>query len=703
MNDIVGLDFETYSAVDIKVHGADRYVNDPTFKVLMAGLAYPPGSGYPDRIVDFTSQPNPIETLSSFLAGKKIVAHNAFFEGLVLKALNIDVPWARLIDSAAVGRAYGAGSRLAVAAPQLLNMQKMDEGLELIKLFSIPSKQQREDGELHFDKSLPTKYPNQWQTFKDYCLRDAVLGLRIYDEVTSQGFFSTNEEIFCATTLEMNHRGWPVDVASVEEMYSRYRENIASLEEDFRTEWDARDLNINSHQQLTAWCRERGIRAKSFDKKSVERMLKAIKKKLDQSDAGAITLDQEVYVNYCAVTALFELKQAVGGSSLKKLPVILDTVGHDKRLRDQYTHIGAALTWRTSGRSVQMQNLKRLSSELKDIQTLQDPFLHWTNEDMADNMRQLFTSSDMSGALLVGDFSSIESRALAWQAGADWKLNAYRQGQDLYKVLASTIYGVPYQSVTKEQRQFGKVGELSCGYNAGGPAVRDFASGMGVELTEGEASDLVFQWRNANPEIVRYWARLDQALHAALAGPAQAVPLKVEGSVELFTIEAPNTLKNQLGDPRAQSLVITVYYADGKSFSRIFHGIRKTGNVITYYRAAETKNGQLWKRTFTDPKTKKEREYTLYGGKLAGIITQSLCREIFFWTLRAVDYWARWQKGLEVIGQFHDEIVVDWQPSQGAVPLSSAINGMRSMMNSAHGLTAFPMATEVQYAYRYIK
>ena len=54
--------------------------------------------------------------------------------------------------------------------------------------------------------------------------------------------------------------------------------------------------------------------------------------------------------------------------------------------------------------------------------------------------------------------------------------------------------------MTKEQRQTGKVGELSCGYGAGGGAVKDFAAKMGVEMVEAEANKLVIDWRDSEPE-----------------------------------------------------------------------------------------------------------------------------------------------------------------------------------------------------------
>src|SRR4029078_1299302 len=115
-----------------------------------------------------------------------------------------------------------------------------------------------------------------------------------------------------------------------------------------------------------------------------------------------------------------------------------------------------------------------------------------------------------------GDFASVESRGLAWQAGEEWKLHAYFKGHDLDKVQAGRLFGVEPADVTKEQRQIGKVGELACGYGAGPAAVKEFAAKMGVELSEGESTKLVKDGRDANPKIVDYWYDLDKVMHWAL-------------------------------------------------------------------------------------------------------------------------------------------------------------------------------------------
>ena len=124
------------------------------------------------------------------------------------------------------------------------------------------------------------------------------------------------------------------------------------------------------------------------------------------------------------------------------------------------------------------------------MELLDDPANEIDNGTLAENLRQVFWSEDPQGALIVGDFSSVESRGLAWVAGADWKTEAYRAGKDLYKVQAASIFHKPYEAITKDERQTGKVGELSCGYGAGAGSVLRFAAKMGIEMTDTESGGL---------------------------------------------------------------------------------------------------------------------------------------------------------------------------------------------------------------------
>lgn len=65
-------------------------------------------------------------------------------------------------------------------------------------------------------------------------------------------------------------------------------------------------------------------------------------------------------------------------------------------------------------------------------------------------------------SLVIVDSASIEARVLAWFAGQDDLVQAYRDKKDAYKKMASAIYNVPENEVTKDQRNVGKAAVLGC-------------------------------------------------------------------------------------------------------------------------------------------------------------------------------------------------------------------------------------------------
>lgn len=712
MVNAIGLDFETYCDVNLPKHGSDRYFSSPNFKVLLASVA----TAGDTECLDFVCQTQALESLENMLDNDcAIVAHNVDFERHCLERLGIDVDPSRFVDSAMIARAAGASSSLESAAPQLLNTDKMAAGQDLIKLFSIPGKYQPE-GSMVFDDRIVDDNPMEWALFKSYCNLDAELSRGIWQE---WGRVITVEEFaYQELTSKMNQVGWHVDMPLVQEMQKVFNQNTMQQLTTFQAEFDSEEartffnpvtdlievkepLNFNSPIQLKKWCADRGVKATSFDESHVIKLLVALGKKLGTLKPGA-----PMRQGYEAVRQMLLAKQALGGSSLKKLQTIIDLTNSDDILRNQYKHAGAGQTLRTSGQGVQMQNLKRLGSDIRDMSTVfTDPNM-WSNEDLANNLRQVFTSRHEQGELIVGDFSSVESRGLAYLAGAEWKLEAFRAGKDMYKVLAEKIFSISYNAITKSQRSTGKVGELSCGYGAGAGAVHSFAQGMGVNMSEQEAGVLVQDWRRTNPEVVALWDTLhNMLLNAVRTGNMQQHELPNDNlTLIIVSTPSPASLQKQVGsDATVRTLHILVKQGSRVVMRRIFHGCYMRGRNIGYFKPTSRKTGDLWANHTTDQKTKQIKFYSVYGGKLAGILTQSFCREIFFRVLKDVAAWVDAHPNMLLVGQFHDEIVLDWWPMEGGISLVDARDVLTMLMSQPGSFKKFPLAAEVHSDYRYIK
>ena len=696
---VVGLDFETYCELDINEVGLHKYINHPSFRPLTASVVYRDNGQVTEEVFDFVIYPEAhlpefaTVIISMVDSDSILAAHNAGFERAVLERMGLPVPI--VSDTAVISRGWGGSSKLEFAAKQFLGMNKLESGHHLIKKFCRgPQPPKKEHVQADQD----------WAEFRKYNRRDARLSFELHHQY---GYlFFRNEVSNEFVTSRMNKTGWHVDMKMVKEMQTRYLVNKDEMVSKFRKDYGVPNFNFNSLKDMKEWCNSRGVKATSFAEDKVNDLVRKVGDKVQQfEDSAANNIPQpyspQKFVDYCEVLEMLKVKQALGGSSLTKLVKIMELTSEDNKLRHQYMHVGAGQTFRTSGTGVQMQNLKRMHGRT-DVDTLFDSEEHWTNDQMASNIRQVFVADSPESRLIVGDFSSVESRGLAYLADEQWKLDEYRRGKDMYKVLADRQYHVGYDNITKDQRTFGKVGELSCGYGAGAGAVQSFAKGMGVILSDYEATEVVNSWRTLNPKIVKFWGVLDEALHAFVNGNMVSVPLAGGKFFLEFALRStPPSLEAQ--HPGARTLVLIMRAPRGDTImSRVIQGLYLRGRDVCYYKAGETIGGQPWKAFYMDPKTKERKFYKIYGGKLAGILTQSFCRELFFESLRKISHVAD-QMGVTVIGQFHDEIVINWNPSLANQTLSETMARIELAMTSSEMSPDFPLAAEIKYDYRYTK
>ena len=200
--------------------------------------------------------------------------------------------------------------------------------------------------------------------------------------------------------------------------------------------------------------------------------------------------------------------------------------------------------------------------------------------------------------------------------------------------------------------------------------------------------------------IVDLWERLGTALYEAVQSNTQQTVLAAHGiSIKFAPARTPGSLLDQ--DPTAQSFHMNVWKGGSLIMSRVFHGCYLRGRNIGYYKPSSLKGGKPWKNKYVDPKTKRPRFYELYGGKLAGILTQSLCREIFFESLNHISTRLEGVPNATLVGQFHDEVVIDWVP--GPVSMTETMGILEFIMSMSIVHRELPMGVEVKHDYRYTK
>ena len=165
--------------------------------------------------------------------------------------------------------------------------------------------------------------------------------------------------------------------------------------------------------------------------------------------------------------------------------------------------------------------------------------------------------------MIGADFSSIESRVLAWIAGEEWKLDAYRRydatrdpRDEVYCETACKIFRVPSGSYTKDlpERAVGKTCDLAFGYMGGLGAWRKFEPDR---FTDQEVETFKTEWRAAHPAIKRFWHDIDRAAWTAVRQRGRVVrcgcvSFKCAGAF-LF-LKLPSGRKLAYPQPRIEAL-----------------------------------------------------------------------------------------------------------------------------------------------------
>ena len=145
----------------------------------------------------------------------------------------------------------------------------------------------------------------------------------------------------------------------------------------------------------------------------------------------------------------------------------------------------------------------------------------WGGDDKI-NMQNLGRSSRLKHAICAPagyqiidcDSSQIEARTLAWLAGQEDLIEAFENGEDVYKIMASAIYVKSEEDITKDERFVGKTTILGAGYGMGSKKFSSQLKTFGVEVEEGEASRIVSVYRQTYPCIPSLWKEAAKVLDA---------------------------------------------------------------------------------------------------------------------------------------------------------------------------------------------
>jgi DNA polymerase I-like protein with 3'-5' exonuclease and polymerase domains len=133
--------------------------------------------------------------------------------------------------------------------------------------------------------------------------------------------------------------------------------------------------------------------------------------------------------------------------------------------------------------------------------------------------------------IIDSDSSQIEARTLAWMAGQNDLVEAFRKGEDVYKIMASAIYRKPVEEINKSERFVGKSTVLGCGYGMGAKKFKLFMQMAGVEMSPDEAAHIINTYRTTYPTIPNLWGQGDKCLRALVDN--QSAPYGKDGVIQI--------------------------------------------------------------------------------------------------------------------------------------------------------------------------
>lgn len=616
MHRVMGVDIETYSSVDLTEAGVYAYVEAPDFDILLISYIFDDWGEDDVKTIDcFDADPDMMAEFCEALLDPQIVktAFNANFERTCLaKWLQKPMPpeeWrctmVKALTLGLPGNLAGAGEALGLPPEKL----KDPQGKALIQFFSKPCKPTRTNGQR--TRNLPQHDPAKWQLYKGYNRQDVVTEQEILRKLSIYKTPESEQELW-ALDQHMNDNGVALDIPMVEKIVEYDTRRRQELQEE------AQELtglkNPNSLAQLKRWLAEQGVEMTSVTKDTIAEALR----------------DPELPD---VVRRVLEIRTALGKTSVAKYRTMLVAHCQDHRLRGILQFYGANRSGRWAGRLVQTHNLAKntlpdlaLARELAaegDFETMGTLFGE-TAFVFSELIRTAFIPSE-GCRFIVSDFSAIEARVLAWLAGEEWVLEAFRNGKDIYCETASMMYHVPVEKhgANSHLRQKGKVAVLACGYQGGVGAMKRMDKGGSIP--EDELQSVVDQWRQANSNSVKLWRTCELAARTA--------------------IEEHRTVRLKNG--------LAFGYINGNLFIKLPGG-RKLCYWNTRLKLDPRDGREHIVYMGVNQETKQWGETETYGGKLVENIVQATARDCLAISMQRVA-----ALGYNIVMHVHDEIIVD--------------------------------------------
>jgi DNA polymerase len=390
-------------------------------------------------------------------------------------------------------------------------------------------------------------------------------------------------------------------------------------------------------------------------------------------DLTAETVSKMLQCNiFPVIKRALELRQEGSQTSVAKYAKMME-IQREGRIRNTLVYHGASTgRWASRG-GLNLQNIARPTLEDGEIERAIPRVFDGGLGSMSElsSLVRSAISAPPGQTFVDVDFSSIENRVGVWLAGQNDKVELFRKGLDEYKVFASTsLYRVPYEEVTKDQRQVAKSAVLGAMFGQGAKGLVKYAGGMGVSLGEAQAKNAVDNYRMSYEKVKLLWAQCESAAIQAVENPGN--PFRAGNRLVLKC--AKNALWMQLPSgrlicwQRPQLELVTTPW-----------GQQKPGVTV------HSQN------TFTRQWSRNQ----IIGSSIFQSAVQGTARDCLAFAMLNLE-----KAGYEVINSIHDEVLLLVEEQNGESAMEDVI---RIMVTPPPWAPDFPLAAEGWYGKRYRK
>ena len=537
-NDIVWLDFESASRLDLKAVGTFRYATHASTRAII--LAYAISDALVriwhagGAILDWGHVPP--ELRAAYDRGATFAAWNASFDVAMWNYATLGFPFMapeRVIDLMIQAGGSNLPTDLESASRALGGEGKQKDGKKLIKLFCV-------------EGAKPEDHPEEWQRFLTYACRDTGEMRDAYHRTRPLPLAEWRE--YWAFE-HINQRGVTLDMPFVRRAAALAAEDAVISGHRLNELTSGAVTRVTQAKRIAAWLHDQ-----LTDAAMREVLTIGVPADDDGDDNGD---DDEAEPQEFSLTrdrvgrvlAMLDAKHANGGldpaetkareaatlrlygagTSPKKF-ARLDAQQVDGVLRGQYRFAGAGQTGRLSSRGAQIHNLTHdVLGEDGDAEAplvdaiaegcsyaalaAADPVDVPVARKLALIVRPAFIAGP--GKVFVwSDWSAIEARITPWLAaseGAEKVLDIFRANDrdpsqpDIYTLAAADILHKDPRAITKTERTIGKVAVLALGFGGSIGALQSMALNYRIHLDDAEARRIVDVWRAANPWAQEFW------------------------------------------------------------------------------------------------------------------------------------------------------------------------------------------------------